>query len=71
MALAVNLPYRCNEITYRNIKNYLGQRWSWIGKCQPISCDDFFGTNNWPQHKVNFLEYQANYTKTCQKFTLL
>jgi hypothetical protein len=33
---------------YRDIKNYPGQRWSWIGKrpSQLISCDDFFGTND-------------------------
>jgi hypothetical protein len=37
---------------YRDIKNYLGQRWSWFGKrpSQLISCDDFFGTNDWPTY---------------------
>jgi hypothetical protein len=63
------------KLIYRDIKNYLGQWWSWIGKrpSQVISCDDFFGTNDWRtgtffmSHRASFAKHTNTFCKACIK----
>jgi hypothetical protein len=67
--VAIYIYYKLCRYKYRDIKNYHGQRWSWIGKrpSQLISCDDFFGSNEWPTSTF-FMSHTASSAKQTTQF---